>query len=89
MRRTPGDRRLFLARSTLMRMRSTFSVSGLSGVVDRIPNPGFDSKQKEGDGNPRFFVLRRTLAIRYELPGDMTSRMAAQPIRRNREWVMR
>ena len=67
----------------------TLYVGGLSGVVERIPNPGFDDSRDESDDNPRFFVLRQTLAVRYDLPGDLSSRMAANPIRRDRDWVMR
>ncbi len=67
----------------------TIFVSGLSGVVDRIPNSGFDATRDETEDNPRFFVLRRTLAIKYALPGDPQSRSRARPVRRDREWVMR
>lgn len=67
----------------------TIFVSGLSGVVDRIPNPKFDTTHDESPENPRFFVLRQTLALHYDLPGDLSSRIEAKPVRRNREWVMR
>jgi len=67
----------------------TVFVSGLSGVTDRIPNPGFNASRAESDDNARFFVLRRTLAIEYDLPGDPSSRRFATPVRRHREWVMR
>jgi hypothetical protein len=67
----------------------TIYVSGLSGDVERVPNPSFDDKQDESDGNQRFFFVRRTLAIVYDLPGDPTTRDRAAPIRRNRQWVMR
>jgi hypothetical protein len=70
---------------------STFTVfvSGLSDEVDRIANPGFDPKKEESNENQRSFILRRTLAITYDLPGDAKTRSLAAPVRRNREWVMR
>lgn len=67
----------------------TIYAGGLSGEVDRLRNPAFDQSQPESDANPRAFLLRRTLAITYSLPGDPTTRGQAIPIRRNREWVMR
>lgn len=67
----------------------TVYVSGLSGEMQRVPNPTYDPDQPESDDNPRFFVLRRTLAIHYDLPGDIRTRSSAAPIRRSREWVMR
>ena len=67
----------------------TIYVSGLSGDVQRVRNPDFDPDQPESEANPRSFILRRTLAIDYDLPGDPESRIQAKPIRRSREWVMR
>ena len=67
----------------------TVYAAGLSGEIQRLANPTFDAKQKESESNPRFFILRRTLAIKYELPGDPSTRSQATPIRRTREWVMR
>ncbi len=67
----------------------TIFVSGLSGLIDRIPNPVFDTKSPESDDNPRSFVRRLTLAIDYLLPGDENTRAAATPRRTNRKWVMR
>ncbi len=63
--------------------------AGFSGKIERTPNPAFDRKRKESAGNRRFLVLRRTLAIRYDLPGDPDTRWRATPVRRMREWVMR
>ena len=56
---------------------------------DFIPNPTFDTSRPESDENPRAFVLRKTLAIRYDLPGDPLTRTVSKPVRRTREWVMR
>jgi hypothetical protein len=67
----------------------TIFLSGLSGEIERVSNPSFDPPRGESDANPRFFLLRRTLAIRYDLPGEAGTRPLATPIRRNREWVMR
>lgn len=70
--------------------RFTVYVSGLSGELVRVSNPapvdpGVVSTEPMADS----FILRRTLAIVYDLPGDSTTRANAQPIRRSREWVMR
>jgi len=67
----------------------TVYAAGFSGEIQRLANPAFNAGKKESEDNPRFFILRRTLAIRYELPGDATTRSKADPIRRTREWVMR
>jgi hypothetical protein len=67
----------------------TVFAAGFSGEIQRLANPAFDAGKGESEDNPRFFILRRTLAIRYELPGDATTRSRATPIRRTRDWVMR
>jgi hypothetical protein len=67
----------------------TVFVSGLSGEVARVTNPSFDSSAPESEANERFFILRKTLAISYDLPGDEETRAHAKPMRRDREWVMR
>lgn len=67
----------------------TIYAGGFSGEMLRIPNPAFDPKQDASETNERFFVLRRTLATKYDLPGDPATRDNARPIRRTREWVMR
>jgi len=69
--------------------RFNIFVSGLSGDLARVRNPGFDDSKTASDDNAPFFILRRTLAITYDLPGDAISRPNARPIRRQREWVMR
>jgi len=70
---------------------SSFSiyVGGLSGEIVRLANPSFDGSQKESDQNPQFFVLRKTLAIHYDFPGDTRTRNMSVPARVKREWVMR
>ena len=63
--------------------------SGFAGDVERVYNPSFDRSKKESDTNRRFFSLRRTLAVTYDLPGDPGTRGRAKPVRRTRDWVMR
>ena len=65
------------------------SLNGLSGETTRLANPKFDADSLESDNNVQFFVLRKTLAVHYELPGDPRSRNLAKPTRVKREWVMR
>lgn len=67
----------------------TVYVAGLSGDVARVPNPSFDGNRPETAENAPFFALRKTLAIRYDLPGDPRTQRSATPIRRSMEWVMR
>lgn len=67
----------------------TLFMSGLSGEIERVANPSFDVKGPVSEDNARAFLLRRTLAVTYDLPGDPETRAFAAPIRRLREWVMR
>ena len=67
----------------------TCFASGFSGEIKRISNPTFDPKRGESDQNRRSFILRRTMAITYDLPGDARTRDRATPVRRSRKWVMR
>lgn len=70
--------------------RFTVYVSGLSGELVRVSSPvPVDSGVVSTEPMADSFILRRTLAIVYDLPGDSTTRAGAQPIRRTREWVMR
>ena len=70
---------------------NAFSIyfSGLSGEIKQQPNPSFDASQPESKKNPRAFSIRKTLEIKYDLPGDESTRRLATPIRRERNWVMR
>jgi hypothetical protein len=67
----------------------TIFATGFSGEMHRIPNPTFDPEKGDTEENVRAFLLRRTLAIVYDLPGDSGTRQFATPLRRTREWVMR
>jgi hypothetical protein len=85
-----------------MASKFTVYVTGLSGDFEQIPNPGYKEDQpqeveeKLADGttiprivNPREFTLHRTLAIHYDLPGDVRTRSTAEPVRTGQEWIMR
>lgn len=69
----------------------TIYVSGLSGEWTRLRNPAFDPEREEDASNPRYFILRKTLAVPYRLPGGGAFRASAKPQRvpEEQEWVMR
>src|SRR5690606_23640874 len=69
----------------------TAHVAGLSGEVMRWKNPAFDANKPEGAKNERYFLLRKTLAVPYTLPGSEASRTSALPRRspEGQKWVMR
>ncbi len=67
----------------------TIYASGLSGEITRMVNPAFEPGEDESEDNPRFFILRRTLAIHYALPGEPDTRHLVTPVRKNREWILR
>jgi hypothetical protein len=82
--------------------RFTVYVAGLSGESILLPNPNYKRGQPEyeqkklADGseikvsvNPKFFTLRKTLAIRYILPGDEQTRASARAGLLDKEWIMR
>ena len=73
-------------------------VAGLSGETRFVRNPAYDPDQPEevtdATGttrlvNPKHFTLRKTLEIRYNLPGSRSARLLAEPERRQTRWVMR
>lgn len=77
-------------------------VSGLSGETLFVRNPVYDpampeTKEIEGsDGkvrevvvNPKHFTLRKTLQIRYNLPGSPNLRRLDDVQRLGTEWIMR
>jgi hypothetical protein len=79
----------------------TIYFGGLSGEKVSIPNPKYDprraiAKDKKADAkpaedrdNPQYFVLRKTLAMPYTLPGDAKTRRSAAPAAGTLSWVMR
>jgi len=67
----------------------TIFASGLSGEIVSVPNPVFDPEKPESAENMRSFPLRKTLAITYDVPGDVRTRREAPALRRGTYWVMR
>ncbi len=67
----------------------TIYVGGLSGEVKRMTNPGYDPQKPESEFNQPSFVLRKSLGVEYDLPGDEQSRQGARPVRLRRFWTMR
>ncbi|HPF41282.1 MAG TPA: hypothetical protein P5081_12675 [Phycisphaerae bacterium] len=68
----------------------TIYVGGLSGEQIVRVNPLFDAKKPaDEEKNPRVFVMRKTLAMPYTLPGDTRTRKTATPKLGVMEWVMR
>ena len=70
---------------------NAFSIffSGLSGEIKRVSNPAFEASKPESASNLRMFSYRKTLQIKYQLPGDVRTRATAQVVRIGREWMMR
>ncbi len=80
----------------------TVYVAGLSGEAKLLPNPDYKPGQPEYKTktlpsgatvrvpvNLRYFTLRKTLALRYLLPGDLKTRDTAHAGRLGMEWIMR
>lgn len=67
----------------------TVFVGGLTGERQQLPNPAFDAKKPKLDKNPKFFVIQKTLALPYRLPGDPNTRKMAEPALERLYWVMR
>lgn len=66
--------------------RFTVYVAGLSGDITRVKNPKRRGSRQGEDEPP--FLLRRSLAIVYDLAGDPETRKLANPVRVSRKWVM-
>ncbi|MGE3180366.1 MAG: hypothetical protein AB7N71_01950 [Phycisphaerae bacterium] len=77
-------------------------VAGLSGESQLVPNPNFDpdepksktitlpnGRTREVATNPKTFTIRKTLEIRYNIPGSLRGRGATEPIRTKTRWVLR
>lgn len=76
-------------------------VSGLSGETQLAPNPAYASRKPESQtaepvsdkpaapAPAKYFTLRKTLEIRYTLPGSPQARLHAAPQRGLVRWVMR
>ena len=67
----------------------TLLIGGLSGEIVKRRNQAFDPAKEESRDNPRHFLLRKTLAVSYDVPGDERTRLSATPARVKEEWVMR
>lgn len=76
----------------------TIYVGGLSGERQTLPNPSYRKPAKPADGsvavapdekNPPVFVIQKTLALPYTLPGDASTRRYATPALGRPDWVMR
>lgn len=80
----------------------TIYVAGLSGEAQYVRNPAYDpdrpetvkiagpdGREREVTVNPKYFTLRKTLEIRYALPGSPSTREQAQPERERLRWIIR
>lgn len=78
----------------------TIYFGGLSGERITRPNPAYSAHHDASGGmsnghraddetNPKLFVLRKTLAMPYTLPGDLRTRGSATPVLGRMNWVMR
>ncbi|MEK6643081.1 MAG: hypothetical protein AABZ08_04175 [Planctomycetota bacterium] len=68
----------------------TIYVGGLSGERVSRPNPKHDPrKSADSEENQKLFVLQKTLALPFTLPGDPRTRGAAVPAMGRMNWVMR
>jgi hypothetical protein len=77
-------------------------VAGLSGETRFVANPAHDATQpetatvtddagrpREQAVNPAHFTLRKTLELRYELPGSAGARAVVRPVFSGQRWIMR
>jgi hypothetical protein len=81
----------------------TIYVAGLSGETRIVRNPawrpdaadtvkikrppsGFEYEQEL---NPKYFTLRKTLEIKYRVPGSPQARASTTPVRVSTRWIMR
>ncbi len=68
----------------------TIYFGGLSGERTSRPNPKYDARKgSDSAENAKLYVLQKTLAIPYTLPGDVRTRGAAIPAVGRMNWVMR
>ena len=76
--------------------RFTIYFGGLSGETITRKNPLYDPRRaakapadKDAIENEKVFVLQKTLAMPYTLPGDVRTRPTATPALGRLDWVMR
>jgi hypothetical protein len=69
----------------------TVYVGGLSGEMIAVPNPAYQAGKSDPAKVPSVFVLRKTLAIEYDLPADTANRgsVTAKRVSPELEWIMR
>ncbi|MBN1490702.1 MAG: hypothetical protein JXA69_12355 [Phycisphaerae bacterium] len=70
----------------------TVYVRGLSGETSRVRNPAYDPAKPAGAENRPNFILFKTLAIPYRLPGgggEARSMAVPERLSRDPQWVMR
>lgn len=69
----------------------TVYVGGLSGEMIAVANPAYQGGKSDPAKVPSVFVLRKTLAIEYDLPADTANRGSVTAKRTNPEleWIMR
>lgn len=67
----------------------TIYFGGLSGEIQRVPNPRYRRSEVATAEQPRYFTLRKTLAVKYRVPGDSQTRRQAGAQRLSQEWIMR
>ena len=63
----------------------------VDAIARRMKNPLFDPAKPDNDTNKRYFILRKTLAVPYKLPGGQSTRELAGPERGigEEKWIMR
>ncbi len=69
----------------------TLYVGGLAGEMIAVPNPAFKAGKSDPAKVPPVFVLRKTLAVEYDLPADTANRASVTAKRTSQEleWIMR
>jgi hypothetical protein len=69
----------------------TVYVTGLSGETTELKNPAYNPDEPASARNKPYFILYKTLAVPYRLPGGPSQRSLATPERLSKEsqWVMR
>lgn len=67
----------------------TIYVAGLAGELARVRSPMAAGASKTDGSAVEATVLRRSLALAYDLPGDPQTREHTRVVRRTRNWVLR
>jgi hypothetical protein len=69
----------------------TAYIGGLAGEMIAVANPEYQAGKSDPKKVPAFFVLRKTLAIGYDMPADTANRssVTAKRVSQELEWIMR